>query len=318
MYLGFVAAYWLGPRLQRDKDSFYPNNVLLMLVGAGLLWVCWNGFNGGDPYAASPDAGVAVINTNICTAMSMLVWTILDIVFFKKPSVIGAVQGEITGLVAITPAAGFVAGWGAIVIGALSGSIPWVSMNTLGRQDWFKKVDDVSKCSELSIPFSLFRPYAYRFILCIVGTVHTHMVAGALGGFLTGLFATVEGCAAFGLTNPGGAIAGNGRQVWLQVVGALFIIGLNLFMTSVIMLFIKYVLRIPLRMSDEHLMVGDDAVHGEEAYALFFEGERSHRSVQYDTESAHITVGRSIPQPERHGSESPVESVGTAVTGKQA
>lgn len=144
------------------------------------------------------------------------------------------------------------------------------------------------------------------------------MVAGALGGFLTGLFATVEGCAAFGLTNPGGAIAGNGRQVWLQVVGALFIIGLNLFMTSVIMLFIKYVLRIPLRMSDEHLMVGDDAVHGEEAYALFFEGERSHRSVQYDTESAHITVGRSIPQPERHGSESPVESVGTAVTGKQA
>lgn len=66
-----------------------------------------NGFNGGDPYAATPDAGAAVLNTNICTAMSMLVWTVLDFIFFKKPSVIGAVQGIITRLMAITPAAGF-------------------------------------------------------------------------------------------------------------------------------------------------------------------------------------------------------------------
>jgi Amt family ammonium transporter len=146
--IGFTAAYWVGPRLQRDKDSFYPNNILLMLVGAGILWVCWNGFNGGDPYSASPDAGVAVINTNICTSMSLLVWTILDFIFFGKPSVIGAVQGEITGLVAITPAAGFVAGWGAIVIGVCSGAIPWISMNILGRMKWMKKVDDVSKCSQ--------------------------------------------------------------------------------------------------------------------------------------------------------------------------
>lgn len=102
------------------------------------------------------------------------------------------------------------------------------------------------------------------------------MVAGYLGGFLTGLFATIEGCAAFALTNPGGAIDGNGHQVWIQIVGGLFVIGYNVFMTSVIMLFIKYVLRIPLRMSEEDLLVGDDAVHGEEAYALFFEGERNH------------------------------------------
>lgn len=119
------------------------------------------------------------------------------------------------------------------------------------------------------------------------------MVAGFTGGFLTGIFATIDGCAAFGLTNPGGAIEGNGKQVWLQIVGALFIIGFNLFMTSVICLFIKYVLRIPLRMSDEHLMVGDDAVHGEEAYALFFEGERSHLSLHgAGLESGHITEGQ--------------------------
>jgi len=61
---GFVGAWWIGPRLQRDRDDFRPNNILLVLVGAGILWIGWNGFNGGDPYAASPDAGVAVLNTS--------------------------------------------------------------------------------------------------------------------------------------------------------------------------------------------------------------------------------------------------------------
>jgi Amt family ammonium transporter len=102
-----------------------------------------------------------------------------------------------------------------------------------------------------------------------LGVVHTHMVAGAWGGFAAGLFATADGSAAFGLTTPGGAIVGNGRQVWLQIVGALFIIGWNVVWTSLIMLFIKYVLRIPLRMSDEDLMVGDDAIHGEAAYEFY-------------------------------------------------
>jgi ammonia channel protein AmtB len=77
-----------------------------MLAGAGLLWLGWAGFNGGDPYSANVDSSIAVINTNVCAAMSLLVWTVLDVVFFGKPSVIGAVQGMITGLVCITPAAG--------------------------------------------------------------------------------------------------------------------------------------------------------------------------------------------------------------------
>jgi len=242
---GFVGAYWIGPRLRSDRENFVPHSTLLCLVGAGILWIGWNGFNGGDPYAASPDAGAAVINTNIATAMSLLVWTIMDIIFFKKPSVIGAVQGMITGLVAITPAAGVVAGWGAIIIGICSGSIPWISMNIAGKKfKIFEIVDDT------------------------LGVVHTHMVAGALGGFLVGLFATAEGCAAFAISSPGGAIEGNGKQVWLQIVGALFIIGWNIFWTSAIMLFIKYVLRIPLRMSEHNLLIGDDAIHGESAYTF--------------------------------------------------
>ncbi|MDA8113622.1 MAG: ammonium transporter [Acidithiobacillus sp.] len=245
---GFVAAAVIGPRLARDRENFQPNNVLLMLVGAGILWLGWNGFNGGDPYAASRDAGVAVLNTNIATAVSVIVWTIMDIFYFKKPSVIGAVQGMITGLVAITPAAGVVDGWGAIAIGISSGIIPWLSMNLLGKTALFRKVDDT------------------------LGVFHTHAVAGLLGGVMTGLLATKAGCAAFALSTPGGAIEGNWHQVWLQLIGAAFIIVLNIVVTYILLKLISLI--VPLRMSEEELMIGDDAVHGEEAYAFYGDGER--------------------------------------------
>jgi len=245
---GFVGAYWIGPRLAQDRRDNRPNNLLLVMVGAGILWTGWNGFNGGDPYTASTDAGAAVLNTNICTAMSTLTWTAMDLLFYRKPSVLGAVNGMITGLVAITPAAGVVTGWGAIIMGLISGSVPFLSMNVMGKKvALFHAVDD-----------------------CL-GIFHTHAVAGFLGGFMTGLFATVQGATAFNITNPGGAIDGNGKQVWLQLVGALFIIGWNLFWTSAIMLFIKYVLRIPLRMTEADLLIGDEVIHGEEAYCFDFD-----------------------------------------------
>jgi len=164
----------------------------------------------------------------------------------------------------ITRLIGVVAGWGAIIIGLFSGSIPWVTMNILGtRLAFFKAVDDT------------------------LGVVHTHLVAGVVGGFLTGIFATKEGCAAFALLTPGGAIEGNGKQVGWQLAGALFIIAWNIVSpipsissyllltlifhqvwTSLIMAFIKYVCRVPLRMSDEDCLIGDDAIHGESAYTF--------------------------------------------------
>lgn len=103
-----VVFLWVqvGPRATNDRERFPPNNILLMLAGAGLLWMGWTGFNGGDPYMVSTDASLAVLNTHVCTATSLLTWLVLDIVFFGKPSVIGATQGMITGLVCITPAAG--------------------------------------------------------------------------------------------------------------------------------------------------------------------------------------------------------------------
>ena len=245
---GFVGAWWIGPRLDADRTDNRPNNIGSVLVGAGILWIGWNGFNGGDPYAASVDAGVAVLNTNICCAMSMLSWTLCDVIYYKKPSVIGAVNGMICGLVAITPAAGVIAGWSAIAIGFGSGTVPWLSMNIFGKKvPFMRSVDDV------------------------LGVFHTHFVAGMIGGCSTGIFATISGCAAFGIANPGGAIEGNGVQVGYQIAGAMFVIGWNVVWTSLIMAFIKYVLRIPLRMSEEDLMLGDYACHGEEAY-VFAEG----------------------------------------------
>lgn len=251
---GFVGAWWIGPRLQKDIDENRPSNIIMVLVGAGILWLGWNGFNGGDPYTASPDAGVAVLNTNVCTAMSMLVWTACDMIYYGKPSVIGAVNGMITGLVAITPAAGFVAGWGAILLAIGSGSVPWFTMNIVGKRfRLFRIVDDA------------------------LGIFHTHFVAAIVGGCGTGIFATDVGVAAFNApTAIGGAVSGYGRQVGLQIVGALFIIGWNIVWTSLILLFIKYVLRIPLRMTPEQLELGDMAIHGEEAYAY---ADGKHHSV---------------------------------------
>ncbi|KAL6284872.1 hypothetical protein ACE6H2_015801 [Prunus campanulata] len=248
---GFTTAYWVGPRVKKDRERFPPNNVLLVLAGAGLLWMGWAGFNGGDPYAANTDSSMAVLNTNICAATSLLVWTWLDVIFFEKPSVIGAVQGMITGLVCITPAAGLVQGWAAIVMGVMSGSVPWFTMMIVDKR-WklLSAVDDT------------------------LGVFHTHAVAGFLGGVLTGLFAEPELCALFlPVTNSRGGVYGGsgGMQILKQIVGALFIIGWNIVVTSIICLVLRCV--VPLRMPEEQLLIGDDAVHGEEAYALWGDGE---------------------------------------------
>ncbi|XP_074352597.1 ammonium transporter 3 member 1-like [Apium graveolens] len=102
---GLTAAYWIGPRSKADMERFPPNNIMLMLAGAGLLWIGWAGFNGGGPYTANIDSSMAILNTNTYATTSLLVWTLLDVIFFKKPFLIGAVQGMITGLICITPGA---------------------------------------------------------------------------------------------------------------------------------------------------------------------------------------------------------------------
>jgi Amt family ammonium transporter len=246
---GFVAAAVVGPRLRADREQFPPNSLLVTLIGAGLLWLGWNGFNGGDPYFANHDAGAAVLNTNTATAVALLVWTLMDKMAYGKPSIIGAVNGMIAGLVAITPAAGFVSGWGAIIIGIVAGIIPWLSMNKLQRTRFMMRVDDT------------------------LGVFSTHGIAGLTGGLLVGILANPEMLEYIGTDKeaPGVSVTGllygdTGTQLLAQIEGAAFIIIYNAIATFIILKVIS--IFVPLRMSEAQLAVGDDAVHGETAYAI--------------------------------------------------
>lgn len=98
----------VGPRSKEDGElsGQTPNNMIMVMAGAGLVWMGWSGFNGGGPFAVNTVASLAVFNTHVCAAASIITWVILDSFYLGKPTVFGAVQGMITGLVCITPAAG--------------------------------------------------------------------------------------------------------------------------------------------------------------------------------------------------------------------
>jgi ammonium transporter, Amt family len=242
---GFVAAAVIGPRLQRDREIDAPNNLLMVAAGAGLLWLGWNGFNGGDPYFAGADASAAVLNTNLCTAVAMLVWIAWDYIFRDKPSLIGSVNGMITGLVAITPAAGYVNGYGAIVIGVVASTIVWMAIRFLSRAPVFRSVDDT------------------------LGVVYTHGIAGLCGGLLVGLLADPNMIVYIGLGNTAsfsavGAIHHHWALLRWQAETAAWVI---IYSGAMTFLLLKLVgIFVPLRLSQEELEIGDHAIHGNEVY----------------------------------------------------
>ncbi|CAN1271925.1 Ammonium transporter 2 member 4 [Linum perenne] len=229
-FAGITASFWVGPRLDKDREKFPPNNVILTLAGAGLLWMGWSGFNGGGPFAL-----------------------LLDSIFFGKPSVIGAVQGMIAGLVCITPAAGVVQGWAALIMGVVSGSVPWYTMMVLHKRIQFLSYADD--------PMAIF---------------HTHAVAGSLGGILTGIFAVPKLCRLFFMIKnryiglayalQDNRTSAGFRQLGIQLAGLGFIAALNVVVTSIICLLVSLI--VPLRMPEDKLFVGDYAAHGEEAFSL--------------------------------------------------
>ena len=231
---GFVAAAVVGPRLQRDREIDAPNNLAMVAVGAGLLWLGWNGFNGGDPYLVNDIASSAVLNTNLCTAVAFLVWVGWDYVTGHKPSLISSVNGMITGLVAITPGAGFVNGWGAIAIGVIAGSIVYLALNYLSRTAPFRNVDDT------------------------LGVVYTHGFAGLAGGLLVGVFANE----AMGATP--GLISGSSTVLGWQALTALWVIVFCAISTYILLKLVAVF--VPLRMDEKDMEEGDLAVHGHEVY----------------------------------------------------
>jgi ammonium transporter, Amt family len=244
---GFVAAAVIGPRLKRDRQHGVPNNLLLVSVGAGILWLGWNGFNGGDPYFAGSDAAAAVLNTNLATAVAMMTWIIMDMLLTreKKPTFLGGINGMIVGLVGITPAAGYVNGLGAIAIGFFGSAIVWVAWNYLSKVPPFSKVDDA------------------------LGVVYTHGIAGLVGGLMVGLFADPNMIVYLGLgKNPdvttAGLFYGHPKQLLIQAGAALTVIVWDGLVTFLLLKGIGLFMK--LRLPDEVLETGDVAVHNEEVY----------------------------------------------------
>jgi Amt family ammonium transporter len=250
---GFVAAAMVGPRLARDRQHGVPNNLMLVAVGAGIIWLGWNGFNGGDPYYAGVDAASAVLNTNIATASALLGWMFMDMLFTKekKPTFLGAVNGMICGLVGITPSAGWVNGYGAICVGLICTAVVWVSWNYLSKLRPFSKVDDA------------------------LGVVYTHGIAGLLGGLLVGFLAdpgmiqygvTGKNYAGSGSFSVGGLFyTGSWHQEWEQFLAAIWVITFTATMSFILLNIVKFICR-GLREKDEVLEIGDVAIHDEEAY----------------------------------------------------
>ncbi|MGH2883495.1 MAG: ammonium transporter, partial [Solirubrobacteraceae bacterium] len=246
---GFVCAAVVGPRLKRDRERAIPNNLVFVAVGAGILWLGWNGFNGGDPYFAGADAAAAVLNTNLCTAVAFLMWVGWDYLTGRKPSLLGGVNGCITGLVAITPAAGYVNGWGAIAMGIIASSLVYFALNYLSRLRPFRNVDDT------------------------LGVIYTHGFAGVAGGLLVGIFADPN-MALFYKAGPhghliaGGSVAGlvhgNINLLKWQFLAALWVICWTAGVTFVLLKLVG--LFVPLRMSEKNMEIGDVAEHGHEVY----------------------------------------------------
>jgi ammonium transporter, Amt family len=244
---GFVAAAVIGPRIARDRQHGVPNNLLLCSVGAGILWLGWNGFNGGDPYFAGADAGSAVLNTNLATAVALLTWMVLDYTVGpeRKPTLLGAINGMIVGLVGITPAAGYVNGLGAIVIGLVDTVLVFLAWNYLSRVRPFSKVDDT------------------------LGVVYTHGFAGLFGGLLVGLLADPNMIVYLGLGKTpsltgAGLFYGHPKQLLIQAGAALTVIIWDGLITFVILRGLGLFMN--LRMPDPVLESGDVGVHNEEVY----------------------------------------------------
>ena len=227
-----VAALVVGKRKGYGSSSLLPHSVPLTLLGAGLLWFGWFGFNAGSALAAGPIAGLAFVTTMLAPAATLVVWTFLDLMRSGKPTAVGAATAIVVGLVAITPAAGFISPMSAIFLGAIAAVPSYFALIIRAKTSLDDSLDVVA----------------------------AHGVGGTVGALLTGVFAEK---AVNGLFD--GAIAGNPMQVVIQGVAVLTAIVYSGAMSFVLLKLVGAV--IPLRATaDDESMGLDISEHGEEAY----------------------------------------------------
>ncbi|OLF80666.1 ammonia channel protein [Maricaulis sp. W15] len=226
---GLVLAKFLGPRKGYPGANLAPDNLVLTVTGAGMLWVGWFGFNGGSALAADGAAAHAFVTTQIAAASAVLVWIGLEWILRGKASVLGAASGAIAGLVAITPAAGFVPSWAAFIVGACGAFGAYWGVTALKK---VLKIDDTLDAFGL------------------------HGVGGLVGAVLTGFFASEA------IGGAGGAIEGNWLQVWTQTWGALAA-AIYCGVVTTVILFVQSKI-MTLRVDEEGEISGlDTTLHGE-------------------------------------------------------
>lgn len=235
---GLVGAYVIGKRIGFGKESLAPHSLVLTMIGASLLWFGWFGFNAGSAGAANGLAGLAFINTILATGAATLAWLAGEALMRGKASMLGAASGCLAGLVAVTPAAGFVGPMGSIVLGIIAGLVCLWGVNGLKR---LLNVDDT----------------------CDVFGVHG--VGGIVGAILTGVFAAPSLGGTGGATPEAAAAFAMGMQVWIQIKSVL----ITIVWTGVVS-FIAFKIAdliVGLRVSEEVEREGVDlAMHGEMAY----------------------------------------------------
>jgi Amt family ammonium transporter len=235
-----VTCIFLGKRIGYPHTNMPPHSMVLSFIGACLLWVGWFGFNAGSALAANSLATSAFINTHFAAAAAALGWTVAEWIHNGKPTALGAISGAVAGLVAITPASGFVQPFSALFIGLVAGIF----------------------CSFMV--FAVKSRLGYDDSLDAFGV---HGAGGTLGALLTGLFATRAINAIYGNGVATGAIDGHWRQVLNQLTGVAIAWGISIVGTLVLLFVVDKV--IGLRVSPEHESAGLDlSQHGEEGYDL--------------------------------------------------
>jgi Amt family ammonium transporter len=234
----------LGKRLGYPREPMPPHSMVLCMIGTGMLWVGWYGFNAGSALSADGIAANAFMTTTIATAVASFVWGLTEFVLKGKPSVLGFCSGAVAGLVVITPATGFVTANGAVIIGIVAGIVPYLAIAYLKPKLGY---DDA------------------------LDTFGVHAVGGTLGAFLTGLLATpaangnLTEANTYAKDNGLAQLVTNGGLVFEQLKAIAITLILSILATAVIAFIVKAV--IGLRPSEEVETLGLDlAEHGEEGY----------------------------------------------------
>ena len=239
---GLVAAYMVGKRVGYGKEPMPPHNLVMTMVGAAMLWVGWFGFNAGSNLEATGVAALAVTNTLFATAAAIVAWTLGESIFRDKPSMLGAASGAVAGLVAITPAAGFVGITGALVIGLVAGFVCLWGVTGLKK---LLKADDS---------------------LDVFGI---HGIGGIIGAILTGVFAapSLGGTGVFDYVADKVGEYSISAQVAIQTEAVITTVILSGVVSVVALFIVKMVMG--LRVSEEEEREGlDVSSHGEKAYYM--------------------------------------------------